>query len=123
MSLDLARECVANSSRHPGQWQETASLRRAVKLLIAEIEDLREAVRVLLDAAQEAAGGADVVPRTGYDFVSLQRDEAIAERDRLYAALMDIASRPCVERNPDGDDQAAHVMQLIAREALAQTLD
>jgi len=35
-------------------------------------------------------------------------------------ALREIATRPTVERNPDGDDQAAHTMQLIAREALAQ---
>jgi hypothetical protein len=35
------------------------------------------------------------------------------------AALREIATRPVVERNPDGDDQAAHTMQMIAREALA----
>jgi hypothetical protein len=33
-------------------------------------------------------------------------------------ALREIATRPAVERNPDGDDQAAHTMQMIAREAL-----
>jgi hypothetical protein len=33
-------------------------------------------------------------------------------------ALREIATRPVVERNPDGDDQAAHTMQMIAREAL-----
>lgn len=37
---------------------------------------------------------------------------------RLRAALMEIATRPTVERNPDGVDQAAHTMQLIARDAL-----
>lgn len=41
------------------------------------------------------------------------------ERNRYWDALADIASRPLVERNPDGDDQAADTMQLIAREALA----
>jgi hypothetical protein len=37
---------------------------------------------------------------------------------RAVEALREIATRPTVERNPDGDDQAAHTMQLIAREAL-----
>jgi hypothetical protein len=41
-----------------------------------------------------------------------------AERDRYRAALEDIERRATVERNPDGDDQAAATMQLIAREAL-----
>lgn len=41
------------------------------------------------------------------------------EVERLREALHDIATRPTVERNPDGDDQAAWTMQLIAREALA----
>lgn len=44
--------------------------------------------------------------------------ETIAENGRLREALEEIASRPTVERNPDGDDQAAHTMQMIAREAL-----
>lgn len=34
------------------------------------------------------------------------------------AALRMIAARPTVERNPDGVDQAAWSMQLIAKEAL-----
>jgi hypothetical protein len=35
-------------------------------------------------------------------------------------ALREIATRrPVVERNPDGDDQAAHAMQMVARAALA----
>ncbi len=34
-------------------------------------------------------------------------------------ALQEIATRPTVERNPDGDDQAAETMQLLARETLA----
>lgn len=46
-------------------------------------------------------------------------EERIAN-GRLREALKDIAHRPVVERNPDGDDQAAHTMQLIAREALSR---
>lgn len=38
--------------------------------------------------------------------------------DRYREALEEIARRPTVERNPDGDDQAAATMQLIARETL-----
>lgn len=34
-------------------------------------------------------------------------------------ALQEIATRPTVERSPDGDDQAAETMQLLARETLA----
>jgi squalene cyclase len=41
-----------------------------------------------------------------------------AERDRYHQALEEIATSAIVERNPDGDDQAAATMQLIAREAL-----
>lgn len=40
-------------------------------------------------------------------------------REATYRdALANIATRPTVERNPDGVDQAAWTMQLIAREAL-----
>lgn len=49
---------------------------------------------------------------------ALQRLRVTAERDRYRQALEEIASRATVERNPDDDDQAAHTMQLIAREAL-----
>lgn len=42
---------------------------------------------------------------------------------RYRQALEEIARRPTVERNPDGDDQAAHTMQLIARETLAASTD
>lgn len=47
-----------------------------------------------------------------------ERDAAVARAERAEAALRDIADRPTVERNPDGVDQAAWTMQLIAREAL-----
>jgi hypothetical protein len=40
--------------------------------------------------------------------------------DVLRRALQEIAWRPAVERNPDGVDQAAHTMQMIAREALEE---
>lgn len=36
----------------------------------------------------------------------------------LRESLEHIAQRPVVERNPDGVDQAAHTMQLIAQETL-----
>jgi hypothetical protein len=49
-------------------------------------------------------------PTDGLEYVDL------AERYRL--ALEEIAERPTFERNPDGEDQAAHTMQLIAKEAL-----
>lgn len=48
----------------------------------------------------------------------LERAEDV--RDSYREALEDIAGRPTFERNPDGDDQAAHTMQLIARDALAR---
>jgi hypothetical protein len=38
--------------------------------------------------------------------------------ERYREALQEIIQRPTSERNPDGDEQAAHSMQLIAREAL-----
>lgn len=41
-----------------------------------------------------------------------------AERARYRRALEEIANRPEVERNPDGVDQAAATMKLIATEAL-----
>ena len=43
---------------------------------------------------------------------------ALAHIDYLEKALREIAERPTCERNPDGVDQAAATMQLIAREAL-----
>lgn len=42
-----------------------------------------------------------------------------AENRRLREVLHEIATRPTVERNPDGEDQAAWSMQLIARDALS----
>jgi hypothetical protein len=54
---------------------------------------------------------------------SMPAEEAVrrlvADTAKLVEALREIATRPTVERNPDGDDQAAWTMQLIAREALA----
>lgn len=47
-----------------------------------------------------------------------ERDNWVAECDRLRAALGEIACMPEVQRNPDGVDQAAATMKLIAREAL-----
>lgn len=41
----------------------------------------------------------------------------------LRASLREIATRPTIERNPDGVDQAADTMQLIAREALGFDVD
>lgn len=41
-----------------------------------------------------------------------------AERDALLDALRLIAESEVEQRNPDGDDQAAHTMKLIATEAL-----
>ena len=42
---------------------------------------------------------------------------------RLREALEDIATRPLVERNPDGADQAAWSMRLIARETFDALID
>lgn len=42
--LSEARGALARSGSHPGQWIETSALRQAVKLLIAEVEDLRAMV-------------------------------------------------------------------------------
>lgn len=44
-----------------------------------------------------------------------------AEVELLRKVLREIATRPTVERNPDGDDQAAYTMQMIAREALPES--
>ena len=41
------------------------------------------------------------------------------ERERLTEALRQIASMPTSERNPDGDEQAAHSMQVVADAALS----
>lgn len=49
--------------------------------------------------------------------------ECYSQNAKYEAALREIATRPTVERNPDGDDQAAHTMQLIAREALGMPTD
>jgi len=38
--------------------------------------------------------------------------------EQFRVALREIAEMPTVQRNPDGDDQAAATMQLIARETL-----
>ncbi|UTI65627.1 hypothetical protein NBH00_05300 [Paraconexibacter antarcticus] len=51
---------------------------------------------------------------------SLPTDAADEEIARLRAALHDIATRPKVELNPDGVDQAAWTMALIAEVALAE---
>lgn len=40
------------------------------------------------------------------------------ESDRYRAALVEITTLATVERNPDGEDQAAHTMQMVAQEAL-----
>lgn len=42
-----------------------------------------------------------------------------ARVEQLEEALRDIAMRPLRELNPDGKDQAAYSMQLIARDALS----
>jgi hypothetical protein len=45
--------------------------------------------------------------------------EALEQQHKqAVAGLTEIANRPTSERNPDGDEQAAHTMQLIARETL-----
>lgn len=46
------------------------------------------------------------------------RDYWFARCEALTVALEEIRDRPPVELNPDGVDQAAFTMQLIAREAL-----
>ena len=52
-------------------------------------------------------------------YARVDASEALRGRVRaLRWALGEIASRPTTERNPDGDEQAAYSMQLIAKEAL-----
>jgi hypothetical protein len=58
--------------------------------------------------------------RCGTEFVPT--DTLRGTVDVYKRALREIASRPTVERNPDGDDQAAWSMQLIAREALGEVV-
>ncbi|MEJ7783392.1 MAG: hypothetical protein WKF96_01225 [Solirubrobacteraceae bacterium] len=45
-------------------------------------------------------------------------DVPAEERDRYRDALHEIAVSATVQRNPDGDDQAAVTMRMIARETL-----
>ena len=48
-------------------------------------------------------------------------EPTIYDESRAYRSILhEIATRPTVERNPDGDDQAAATMQLLAREVLAE---
>lgn len=42
---------------------------------------------------------------------------------KALAALDEIAARPTSERNPDGDEQAAHTMALLAKEHAARIRD
>lgn len=52
------------------------------------------------------------------DFSWLLTTETMSEIDMLRRALMHIALRPTVELNPDGVDQAASSMQMVARKTL-----
>lgn len=55
---------------------------------------------------------------TRLDLVGVVPTRFLGGGDRYRAALEEIARRATVERNPDGVDQAAHTMQLIARQTL-----
>lgn len=70
--------------------------------------ELRE-VQATIQAHDCAGCGADIA---AHEYVPADVHQAVV------AALQEIAARPVVERNPDGVDQAAHTMQLIALEAL-----
>lgn len=48
-----------------------------------------------------------------------QRNMAAADVELLSYGLRQIAARPTVERNPDGVDQAAATMKMIAEDTLA----
>lgn len=71
---------------------------------------------IALRSVNYALSSAVECSRCGTEFVPV--DALRGTVDAYKRALRDIASRPTVERNPNGDDQAAWTMQLIAREAL-----
>jgi hypothetical protein len=63
----------------------------------------------------------EVVPapdREYLDSVIAQSKQRLARILDLEDALREIATRPKVELNPDGVDQAAYTMALIAKDAL-----
>lgn len=84
--------------------------RAQIDRLVADAERLAEQCGALKAEGDSAYAWAVENER---EIGSLRRQLAGA-----VEALREIAARPTVERNPDGDDQAAHTMQLIAREAL-----
>lgn len=89
---------------------------------LADDEDImvHDAPRSLI--SQRATGKPEGICRAEVCWTRVVRrsrltalQERVAELER---ALGEIAERPTCERNPDGIDQAAATMQLIAREAL-----
>jgi hypothetical protein len=60
-------------------------------------------------------------PCSDEDDVCFPGERLRAERDRFKEALREIAwEMPTTERNPDGDEQAAYSMQLVARAGLGE---
>lgn len=64
------------------------------------------------------------VERTNADFIAAANPETVLALLALLTetaeALRLIASMPMNQRNPDGDEQAAHSMQVVAEDALAR---
>jgi hypothetical protein len=92
--------------------------------------DRDAARRALLRAVQEAEGVAEMgeqdqaaastrSQQSARDMWVSRTLTAEAENKLLREALVLIASMPTTELNPDGVDQAAWSMQLVARDALA----
>ncbi len=89
-----------------------------------------EALRALLTASRMTDDGGKIVDRDGaQDWVEdhgesllAALDRLAAEHERLREGLRRIGyEMPVEERNPDGDEQAAYSMQLVARDLLAET--
>ncbi len=63
---------------------------------------------------------AQVMERSHLSRARRERDEARAKAERLREALREISEHPLRELNPDGVDQAAWSMQLLAKDALTE---
>lgn len=86
-------------------------LAKGTKVLAAKLQTVEAA---LLEERRRTAE----LERAGA--ISKATADLLSDRvDRYHYALSEIAEHPLVERNPDGVDQAAYSMRLIAQDALA----
>lgn len=96
--------------------------RRRIANLRGVQEGLTDTLAALTDTLAALTTNASMVSETladhGTRLATLTTDLA-AEKARVHReVLQQIAAMPTVQRNPDGDDQAAATMKLLAQEAL-----